>query len=197
MPDGTTADLDRYLTLSRAAVRDATALRLDELPLETFDAPTRFAVFWQRLYGRGDVPKGEARFQAQMDELRIDDVRGPLLTESKSGFKLRFDEPEHLNERSSTFEVVRAMAAAWDRGATEAVATTIAIAERQPTDAHLWAVVGEFIRQLPPSDSVTKALTAIQRNSGTIGTLVQRVVVTEQASTDQLSLPFTTEELRS
>lgn len=196
-PDGTTADLDRYLTLSRAAVRDATALRLDELPLETFDAPTRFAVFWQRLYGRGDVPKGEARFQAQIDELRIDDVRGPLLTESKSGFKLRFDAPEQLNEHSSTFEVVRAMAAAWERGATEAVATTIAIAERQPTDAHLWAVVGEFIRQLPASDSVTKALTAIQRNSGTIGTLVQRVAVTQKASIDQLSLPFTTEEPRS
>ena len=40
-------------------MRDATALKLDQLPLETFDAPTRFAVFWQRLYGRTDVPKGK------------------------------------------------------------------------------------------------------------------------------------------
>lgn len=196
-PSGEQVDLDRYLTLARTAVRDATALKLDELPLETFDAATRFAVFWHRLYSRGDVPKGEARFLAQADNLRIEDLRGPLLTESKSGFKLRFDEPEHVNERSSTFQVVRAMAAAWDRGATEAVATVIALAERQPTDAHLWAVVGELIRQLPPSDSVAKALTAIQRNAGTIGTLVQRVVVTERASTDQLSLSFTTEEPRS
>jgi putative DNA methylase len=196
-PNGEQVDLDRYLTLSRTAVRDATALKLDELPLETFDAATRFAVFWHRLYSRGDVPKGEARFLAQADNLRIEDLRGPLLTESKSGFKLRFDEPEHVNERSSTFQVVRAMAAAWDRGATEAVATVIALAERQPTDAHLWAVVGELIRQLPPSDSVAKALTAIQRNAGTIGTLVQRVVVTERASTDQLSLSFITEEPRS
>ena len=34
-PDGQPAELDRYLTLARAAVRDAAALRLDELPLET------------------------------------------------------------------------------------------------------------------------------------------------------------------
>jgi len=66
MPGGE-ADLDRYLTLARVSVRDATALRLDELPLETFDAPTRFAVYWHRLYGSGDVPKGEARFLAQAD----------------------------------------------------------------------------------------------------------------------------------
>jgi putative DNA methylase len=196
-PNGNEVDLDRYLTLARTAVRDATALKLDELPLETFDAATRFAVFWHRLYSRSDVPKGEARFLAQADNLRIEDLRGPLLTESKNGFKLRFDAPEQLSERSSTFEVVRAMAAAWDQGATEAVATVIAVAERQPTDAHLWAVVGELVRQLPPSDSVAKSLTAIQRNSGTIGTLVQRVVVAERESNDQLSLSFTTEEPRS
>src|SRR3954452_3366756 len=105
IPGGGEAPLERYLTLSRTAVRDATALKLDELPLETFDAPTRFAVFWQRLYGRTDVPKGEARFLAQADNLRLEDLRGPLLTESKSGFKLRLDAPAAASERSSSFEV--------------------------------------------------------------------------------------------
>jgi len=61
LADGTEAPLDRYLTLARRAVREATALRLDQLPLETFDALTRLAVFWLRLYGRTSVPKGEAR----------------------------------------------------------------------------------------------------------------------------------------
>ena len=37
-PDGSTPALEHYLTLARKAVRDATALRLDELPLDTFDA---------------------------------------------------------------------------------------------------------------------------------------------------------------
>lgn len=189
-PDGSQAGLDRYLTLARTAVRDATALKLDELPLETFDAPTRFAVFWQRLYARTDVPKGEARFLAQADNLRLEDMRGPLLTEGKSGFKLRLDAPEQTAERSSTFEVARAMAAAWDKGATEAVATVMAQADRQPTDAHLWAVVGEIVRQLPPSDPVAKALTAVQRNAGTIGALVQRVATEQRETDDQMALTF-------
>src|SRR5699024_5680348 len=80
LPSGETAGLERYLALARTAVRDAAALRLDELPLETFDAQTRFAVFWQRLSGRGVVPKGEARFAAQSDNLRLEDLRGSLLT---------------------------------------------------------------------------------------------------------------------
>lgn len=193
-PDGQPAELDRYLTLARAAIRDAAALRLDELPLETFDAPTRFAVFWQRLYGRTDVPKGEARFFAQVDNLRIEDLRGPLLTETKSGYKLRLDAPDHITELSSTFEVARAMAAAWDQGATEAVAAVITAADRQPTDAHLWAVVGEITRQLPPNDTVAKALTGVQRNAAAIGTMVQRAVVEQRANQGQLTLDFVTKE---
>ncbi|GAX51335.1 DUF1156 domain-containing protein [Streptomyces olivochromogenes] len=195
-PDGSQAELDRYLTLARTAVRDATALKLDELPLETFDAPTRFAVFWQRLFARSDVPKGEARFQAQADNLRLEDLRGALLTESKSGYKLRLDAPSAVNDKSSTFEVVRAMAAAWDQGATEGVAAVVAESDRQPTDAHLWAVVGEILAQLPPSDTVAKALTAVQRNAGTIANLAHHVATELAASErdDQLTLPFTTKE---
>lgn len=187
-PDGTQAELDRYLTLARTAVRDATALKLDELPLETFDAPTRFAVFWQRLYARADVPKGEARFLAQADNLRLEDLRESLLTESKSGYKLRLDAPKAVSPRSSTFEVARSMATAWDTGGTEAVATVIAHADRQPNDAHLWAVVGEINAQLPPSDKVAKALTAVQRNAGTIGNLVHRVAEASIAKDAQLTL---------
>ncbi|MFZ4277878.1 DUF1156 domain-containing protein [Streptomyces arboris] len=194
-PDGSQAELDRYLTLARTAVRDATALKLDELPLETFDAPTRFAVFWQRLFARSDVPKGEARFLAQADNLHLEDLRGALLTESKSGYKLRLDAPSIVSDKSSTFEVVRAMAAAWDQGATEGVAAVVAQSDRQPTDAHLWAVVGEILAQLPPSDTVAKALTAVQRNAGTIANLAHRVTTELAGDRDnQPTLPFTPEE---
>jgi adenine-specific DNA methylase len=191
-PDGGQAELDRYLTLARTAVRDATALKLDELPLETFDAPTRFAVFWQRLFARSDVPKGEARFQAQADNLRLEELRGALLTESKSGYRLRIDAPASVSAKSSTFEVVRAMAAAWDQGATEGVAAVIAYCDRQPTDAHLWAVVGEIVAQLPASDAVAKALTAIQRNAGTVANLAQRFAASDRDK--QLTLLPTAEE---
>jgi putative DNA methylase len=197
LPSGEPAELDRYLTLARSAVRDATALKLDQLPLETFDAPTRFAVFWQRLYGRTDVPKGEARFLAQVDNLRLEDMRGPLLTESRSGFKLRLDSPDTIGPGSSSFEVARAMAKAWNDGGTEAAAAVVAIADRPANDAHLWAVVAEIVRQLPTSDPVAKALTAVQRNAATIGSMIDYVAATAATETDlqaQLALSFGAEE---
>src|SRR5205807_91065 len=123
--------------------RDAMRLRVDELPLETFDAITRFAVFWLRAKGRSEVPKGEARFFAQTDELRLDDLRSRILAESKAGFQLRLDDPGSVTSASSVFEVVRAMAHAWDAGGTEAVAGVIGKAGRLPGDQHLWAVVAD------------------------------------------------------
>jgi hypothetical protein len=197
LPTGEPTDLNRYLNLARSAVRDATALKLDQLPLETFDAPTRFAVFWQRLYGRTDVPKGEGRFLAQADNLRLEDVRGLLLTESKSGFRLRLDAPATVTGRSSSFEVVRAMAKAWDDGGTEAVARVVANADRTANDAHLWAVVAEIVRQVPASDPVAKALTAVQRNVQTISTMIEYAAIAVAAETDtraQLALPFGEDE---
>jgi adenine-specific DNA methylase len=167
-PDGRTVPLEHYMTLARRAVRDAVAMRLDELPLETFDPHTRLAVFWHQLYGTADVPKGEARFFAQADELRLEDLRGPILVETKRGFRLRHDPPGTITPASSVYEVVRAMAAAWAAGGTEAVADVIAATELPPTDPHLWAVVGWVAHKLPVSDRVCVALTAIQRNTSTI-----------------------------
>jgi len=171
-PDGTEADLDRYLTIARKAVRDAMRLRVDELPLETFDAITRFSVFWLRAKGRTEVPKGEARFFAQADELRLDELRGRILSESKAGFKLTLEAPASISEQSSTFEVVRAMAHAWDNGGTEAVADVMARGGRDTDDRHLWAVVAELANTLPASDGTAKALAGIKRTSSTISTLV-------------------------
>ncbi len=120
------------------------------------------------------------------DNLRIEDLRLALLAESKSGYRLRIDDPGHVTDRSSTFEVVRAMAAAWDSGGTEAVAAVLAAAERLPNDQHLWAVVGELASQLPAADRVAKALTAVQRNAGTIGNLVKRAVTEETVQSAQM-----------
>jgi putative DNA methylase len=166
-PSGDEVPLEHYMALARRAVRDAVALRLDDLPLDTFDPLSRLAVFWHELYGRNDVPKGEARFFAQSDDLRLEDLRGPILLESKKGFALRHDAPERVIAASSTYEVVRAMAGAWPRG-SDAVGAALATAERTPTDAHVWAIVAWLATKLPASDMVAKQLAAIQRNRGTI-----------------------------
>lgn len=166
-PDGSHVPLDHHMTLARRAVRDAVALRLDELPLDTFDAHTRLAIFWHEVHGRIDVPKGEARFFAQSDGLRLEDLRGPILMETKAGFRLRHDAPGRLTPASSAYEVVRGMAASWPAG-TDTVAACLAAAERSPTDAHVWALVDWLTTKLPSSDSVAVALAAIKRNRGSV-----------------------------
>jgi adenine-specific DNA methylase len=171
-PDGSTADLDHYLGLARRAVRDAMRLRIDELPLETFDAITRFAIFWLRAKGRTEVPKGEARFFAQADELRLDDLRDRILIESKAGFKIELQDEKPITAASSVFEVVRAMAHAWDVGGMESVANVMATANLDANNDHLWAVVADLANHLPASDKMAKALAGIRRSFSTISTLV-------------------------
>jgi len=166
-PNGDTVPLEHYMTLARKAVRQSVAMRLDSLPLETFDALTRFAVFWMELYGRADVPKGEAKFFAMSDELRIEDLRDRMVTESSKGFRIRYDAPHPITRTSSKFEVVRAMAAAWPNG-TEAVAGVIEDSETNPTDQYLWAVADWLATKLPASDPVSGALAAIKRNKPAI-----------------------------
>ncbi len=182
-PDGSAMSLEHYMTLARRAVRDAVALRLDEQPLETFDPHTRLAVFWHVVHGRVDVPKGEARFFAQSDGLRLEDLRGPILTETRAGYRLRHDAPGPLSPASSTYEVVRAMAAAWPAG-TDSVAACLSAAERSPTDAHVWALVDWLTTKLPTSDPVAVALAAVKRNHGSI----QAATRTSTQSTFQSAL---------
>lgn len=185
-PNGSVVPLDHYMTLARRAVREAIALRLDEQPLETFDPHTRLAIFWHELHGRDIVPKGEARFFAQSDELRLEDLRGPILEETRAGYRLRHDAPERLTPASSAYEVVRGMAAAHSLG-TDAVAACLAAAERPATDAHVWALVDWLATKLPASDPVAVALSAVKRNRGTVQASVARETVREE-STDQPTL---------
>lgn len=176
-PDGSTASLERYLTLARRSVREATALRLDEIPIETFDALTRFAVFWMRLYGRTAVPKGEARFLAQVDSLHLEEVRGGLLAESSAGFRLLLDAPASIGPDSAEFDVARALAGAFAVGGTDAAANVLAKWDRPVDDEHLWAVIGDLAAQLPASDRTAKALTALQRNASMVQNLAKGVAI--------------------
>ncbi|GAA2500703.1 hypothetical protein [Terrabacter carboxydivorans] len=185
-PNGEVVELEHYMTLARRAVRDAIALRLDEQPLETFDPHTRLAVFWHELYGRDTVPKGEARFFAQSDELRLEDLRGPILEETRAGFRLRHDAPELLTPASSAYEVVRGMSSAQPMG-TDAVAACLADADRTATDAQVWALVDWLATKLPSSDPVAISLAAVKRNIGTIQASVATQAAREK-SADRLTL---------
>lgn len=186
-PDDTEAPIERYLTLARTAVRDAVALKIDEIPLETFDATTRFAIFWMRLYGQGNCPKSEARFLAQADGLRLDQVRGGLLVESKAGYKITLRAPAAVRETSPIFDVVRGMVAAQPDG-SDAIAQVLADAGRSPDDEHVWAVVSELTHRLPANAAEAKALTAIQRTADTIQSQVRGLATAKAYAEGQITL---------
>ena len=190
-PDAVPAPLEHYLTLARKAVRDAMALKLEQIPLETFDLVTAFAVFWMRAFGRTTVAKGEAKFTAQSSNLKIEDVRNLVLSEAASGYKLELGDPGEVNSSSPVFNVVRAMAEAWQRAGSEGVSSALVKAERTPDDQHVWAVVGDLAAQLPASDTVAKALAAIQRNRSTIQTLARGI--SQRRATDENQLQLTDE----
>ena len=86
---GEPVEPDRYLLVARRAVEEAAAIEIDHLPLETFDARTRFALSWARLYGRGVAPKSEARWQALASDLEMDVLKG-VLSEVGKGVRLSF-----------------------------------------------------------------------------------------------------------
>lgn len=188
MPDGQTASLEHYLTLARKAVRDAMALKLDQIPLETFDPMTGFAVFWMRAFARTVVPKGEAKFTAQASNLRIENIRDIVLAEASGGYKLVLDDPGEVAPDTPVFNVVRAMAAAWQREGSEGVSAVLAKGGRAADDQHVWAVVGDLVTQLPASDPVAKALTGIQRNRATIQSAVRGNVARSSDGQGQLKL---------
>jgi putative DNA methylase len=152
-------------------------------------------VFWLRLYGRTTVPKGEARFMAQADNLRLEDVRDSLLAESTAGFRLLVTPPPHIGPDSPAFDVARAIAGGFADGGTEGAATILAQANRAHDDEHLWAVIGELVAQLPPDDTTAKALTAVQRNTSAIQNLAKGIA-TAHADVDPARRPtlFATEE---
>lgn len=163
-PDGTEPALDHFLTVGRRAVIDAHAFKIDELPLDTFDPQTRFAIFWLRAFGRTIVNKGEAVFHAQSSEMRIDQLRPQIISEAKGGFTLTLAPPAAVTERSSIIEVARALAAGWTAGGTDGAALVIVESGHPGHYPHLWATVAELVRQLPESDRMAVALTACQRN---------------------------------
>lgn len=170
-PDGSTVEFDHYISLARRTVQDAAAIKVDGLPLETFDVRTRFALFWVRLYGRQLAAKSEAVFQAMASDLRLDDVRRNILEESTKGYRFA-DFGDHGTDPSyggvspdtAVIDVVRQMVRGWRASGGEGVSTVMGLAQRDIDDLHLWATISYLAGALPSVDSDRKALDDIIRN---------------------------------
>lgn len=172
--DATATDVDIavFLPLSRAAVQEAMAIEIDHHPLETFDARTRFALWWVRVYGRQIRAKSDLRWEALAASMDISDVKD-LVPDAKKGCQFvessRFN--RHISGESATIDVALAMAAASADG-LDAVGDVMVRAGRDIDDTYLWAAIGFLADRLPASEPDTIAFTRILRGRGGIGSAV-------------------------
>lgn len=170
---GEPVPLDVFLPVARQAVQEAEAIEIDHHPLETFDARTRFALWWVRLFGRSLAPKSELRWQVLASSLELPEVRD-LVPDAAKG--CQFVESRHfarvVGPESSVIDVALRMAKSWPSG-LDAVGAVLAEAGRDTEDAYLWAAIAFLADRLPDSDPDAIAWTGILRNRKHIGTAVR------------------------
>jgi putative DNA methylase len=182
---GEPVDPSHYLVVARQAVGDATSVRIENLPLDTFDARTRFALGWVRLYRRSIAPKSEARWQALAADLTMDELKG-VLSEADKG--VRFAPSKEwkgtVSPTSSVIDVAMAMANSWASG-LDGVAQVLAAAGRDEDDAYLWATLGYLSSLLPEADPDAIAWTSLVRARRGIGNVARGVVSAQQRTETQ------------
>ncbi len=180
---GEPVDLDRYLPLARRLVEEAADIQIDSLPLGTFDARTRFALFWAKVNGRAVAAGSEARWQRLAADLEDDDTTG-LLTKVKKGVRFAFASESgaesEVGGSSSTIDVALAVARAGKSVAS--VAGVLASTERTE-DSFVWAAMKELSRFVPEADPDGDVWTWVVRNQSAISGAsrnVQAAVVREE-----------------
>jgi putative DNA methylase len=147
---GQPVDLDRYLPLARRFVEEAADIKVDTLPLETFDQRSRFALFWARLYGRGIAAASEARWQRLASDLSDDETAGLLVKDGK-GVRLLFasEVRGELGPSSAVIDVALAVAAT-GKSVSGVAALLVGVARTE--DPFVWAAMDELARLVPEAD---------------------------------------------
>ncbi|MBK0869890.1 DUF1156 domain-containing protein [Saccharopolyspora sp. HNM0986] len=157
-------DVATFLPLARQAVQEAMAVDIDQHPLEVFDARTRFALWWIRLYGRQVTAKSELRWQVLAASMDLAEVRD-LAPDAGQG--CRFVTAEKfkavITPESPVIDVVLAMAKASEDGLA-AVSEVVLAAGRDADDTYLWATMRFLSGQLPDADPDAIAFSRILRN---------------------------------
>jgi putative DNA methylase len=176
-------DISTFLPLARAAVQEAMALEIDHHPLETFDARTRFALWWVRLYGRDLAAKSELRWQTLAASLDLADVRN-LIPDADKGcrFTTAFQFAGAIVHESAVIDVALAMAKAQEEG-LHAVGEVLLASGRDAEDPYLWAAISFLADRLPGSDPDGIAWTRILRNRSGVGSAA-RAVIAERVTAD-------------
>lgn len=176
---GESLDLLEFVKAARRAVEDHTAIRVEDVPLSSFDPRTRFALFWARVHGRSVAPKSDARWQAMAAELTLEDLKGVLHTAS-GGARLAMSSESKVKITSSSavIDVLLALSKAWPHG-LDAVTTVMHESGRDDAEDHqLFAASAYLAAHLPEGDPDRQAWISLAR---TRKSLQSRAVAGNQA----------------
>jgi putative DNA methylase len=183
---GKPVSLDRYLPLARQMVQEAADIRIDDLPLETFDERTRFALFWTKIYGRSVAPGSEARWQRLAADLD-DEATERILTKSGKGIRLSLASevalaPEEVEPTTSVIDVVMAMVA---DGKSLARSAEVLLAADRVDDPYVWAAVRALSDAVPEADPDGEAWTYLVRNRQAVVSSTHNVAAVKQREGEQ------------
>ena len=183
---GEPVGIHTFLPLARAAVQQAMAVEIDHRPLDSFDARTRFALWWARLYGRQAQAKSELRWQALASSIHLDAVRD--LVEGDKGVALvtSTNFKAKVTSESAVIDVALCLAAASEQGLA-AMGEVLAASQYEADDQFLWAAIHFLADRLPDADPDAVAFHRILRARAGIGTAAENVaeaVRAEQARQD-------------
>lgn len=177
---GDAVDIHTFLPLARAAVQEAMSVEIDHHPLETFDARTRFALWWVRLYGRQGQARSELRWQTLAASLRLEDVGDLVPTEGKG---VRFVMAKNFRARiapeSAVIDVALALAAS-SEGGLRSMGEILAASGRRAGDPYLWAAVKFLADRLPDNDPDKAAFTRVSRTRDGIVSAAEGVADLEE-----------------
>ncbi|EME23879.1 adenine-specific DNA methylase containing a Zn-ribbon [Rhodococcus qingshengii BKS 20-40] len=180
---GESVGIHTFLPLARAAVQTAMAVEIDHHPLETFDARTRFALWWVRLYGRQTQTKSELRWQALASSLEIDYIRDLIPnTDKGASFTTARAFSSRITDESAVIDVALALAAASEEG-IETMGEVLARSGCSADDAYLWAAVKFLADKLPDRDPDAIAFTRVLRTRDGIATAASMAVFEVDAKT--------------
>jgi putative DNA methylase len=182
---GEPVDISTFLPLARAAVQEAMAVEISHQPLDTFDARTRFALWWIRLYGRQPQPKSELRWQTLASSLDLASIRD-LVPDADKGVRLTTSREYKgkIDGNSAVIDIALALAAASENGLQE-MAQVLVAAERGADDTYLWAAVQFIADRLPGNDPDAIAFTRVLRARGGVANAAESLTISNNEKARQ------------
>jgi putative DNA methylase len=178
---GEPVDIHTFLPLARSAVQEAMAVEIDHRQLDTFDARTRFALWWARLYGRQPQAKSELRWQALASSMDLDQVRDLVVGDKGVALVASAAFSSKITRDSAIIDTALALARASGDGIA-AMGEELAASQFDPDDQFLWAAIQFLAERLPDSDPDSVAFHRVLRARGGIGSAAENVAETVRAA---------------